>query len=63
VAIPRGTRGDTWHDQGLVRKGKTTPCGERDRQMKTIGVGPFRLGVMDMLYVNRGSLGNRNNSV
>jgi hypothetical protein len=44
-----------------VRQGKVTLCEVCGRQMKTPRVGLFCPGGVDMLYVNRSRLGNRNN--
>jgi hypothetical protein len=44
-----------------VRQVEATSCGARDRWIKNPGVGPFRPGGVDRLYVNRGSFGNGNN--
>jgi transposase len=53
------TGGDTWRDRGC--QGKATPCEGCGRRIKILGVGPFHPGGVDMLYVNRGSLGSDNN--
>jgi hypothetical protein len=60
VTVPEGTSGSKWRDCGGCVD-EATPCEGRGRRIKNLGVGPFRPGRVDRLYVNKGSLESENN--
>jgi hypothetical protein len=62
MAVPEGTDGGTWHhSEGRIKANEATSCGACGRRIENLGVGIFCPSRVDRLYVNRGSLRNRNN--